>query len=184
MRGHSRRLGGIVAVVLLALASVAGFALAGTSANSAVQVKGTVSLRTTKLGKILVNSNGRTLYLFARDRSGTSACTGKCATFWPPLVSSTKPTAGTGVSASLLGRVRRGDGKMQVTYNKHPLYFFAEDKAAGQAKGENISAFGGEWYVVNAKGVKVEPGEHSGTTTTSPDTTTSTYTDTRTIPGY
>src|SRR5207248_9589004 len=103
-------------------AGISGFLLAGPSANGATQSKGTVALRTTKLGQILVNSSGRTLYLFARDKNGRSSCSGQCATYWPPLISASQPTAGTGIKASLLGRVRRGDGKMQVIYNRHPLY--------------------------------------------------------------
>jgi predicted lipoprotein with Yx(FWY)xxD motif len=145
-----------------------------------------VSLRSTKLGKVLVNSSGRTLYLFMKDKGGRSSCSGQCAKYWPPLISAASPTAGAGINAALLGRVRRGDGKMQVTYNKHPLYLFFKDKSAGQVTGENLDFFGGEWYVVNAKGVKVEPGEHAGTTTTSTTTsTTSTrYDTTTTLPGY
>jgi predicted lipoprotein with Yx(FWY)xxD motif len=182
MRNHSRRLSGIAAVVLLAVAGIAGFLLAGTSANGATKSNATVSLRSTKLGKVLVNSSGRTLYLFEKDKNGHSSCAGQCAKYWPPLISAAKPTAGTGVKAALLSRVRRSDGKMQVTYNKHPLYLFLKDRAAGQTTGENLDFFGGEWYVVNANGVKVEPGEHSGTTTQQ--TTTSTYTNTQPIPGY
>ena len=181
-----RRFKGVVAVLVIGLAGVAGYLAAGGSANGATQSKGTVSLLSTKLGKVLVNSSGRTLYLFMKDKSGRSSCSGQCATYWPPLTSASAPTAGTGVKAALLGRVRRGDGKMQVTYNKHPLYFFYKDKSAGQVAGENISAFGGEWYVVNANGVKVEPGEHAGTTTTSTtsSTTTTRYDTTTTLPGY
>src|SRR5262245_11264619 len=67
---------------------------------------GTVALRSTKLGSILVNSKGRTLYLFAKDRAGKSSCTGTCATYWPPLISRAKPTAGAGVKQSLLGTTR------------------------------------------------------------------------------
>jgi predicted lipoprotein with Yx(FWY)xxD motif len=173
MNVHSHRLGGVTAAMLLALAGLAGFLIA--TANGATQSKGTVSLRSTKLGKILVSSNGHTLYLFQKDKSGRSSCAGQCAKYWPPLISATKPTAGTGVKTALLGRVRRSDGTMQVTYNRHPLYLFLKDKAAGQLTGENLDFFGGEWYVVNAKGAKVEPGEHRGTTTTE-QTTTTTYT--------
>lgn len=184
MRAHSRLKGG-AAIVAIALAGVAGYLAAGGSANGATQSKGTVSLRSTKFGKVLVNSSGRTLYLFMKDKSGRSSCSGQCATYWPPLTSAAAPTAGTGVKAALLGRVRRGDGKMQVTYNKHPLYLFVKDKSAGQVAGENISAFGGDWYVVNANGVKVEPGEHAGTTTTTSTTSTTTrYDTTTTLPGY
>ena len=96
---------------------------------------GTVSLRKTALGMILVSSKGRTLYLFEKDRGGASSCTGACATYWPPVTSIAKPTAGSGVKAALLGWTKRGDGRMQVTYARHPLYAFALDKTAGQVKG-------------------------------------------------
>ena len=129
----------------LTLMGVAGFLAAGSVAGS-TQAKSTVSLRSTKLGLILVNAQGRTLYLFAKDRNGRSACSGSCATFWPPLLSRSKPTAGPGVKASLLGRTRRSNGSMQVTYNRHPLYTFALDKQAGQTKGQSSLGFGGRWW--------------------------------------
>jgi predicted lipoprotein with Yx(FWY)xxD motif len=182
MREHShRRFRGVAAIAVLALAGVAGFLVAGTAASGATQSNGTVSLRSTSLGKILVTSSGRSLYLFEKDRAGHSSCSGQCAKYWPPLISASAPTAGTGVKAALLGRVKRSDGKMQVTYNKHPLYTFLFDKAAGQVKGQNLDEFGAEWYVLNANGQKVEKhgGSGGGTTTTAP---TPTYTYTQ--PGY
>src|SRR6266852_3933464 len=123
-------------------------------ARGAPQVTATVSLRTTKLGAILVGPNGHTLYLFAKDRSGKSACAGSCATYWPPLLSR-KPTAGKGVKASLLGTSMRSNGSLQVTYAKHPLYGFALDKQAGQANGEGNLAFGAKWWAVSASGTPV-----------------------------
>jgi len=150
-----------------------GFLLAGSSAQSANRTNATVSLHKTKLGMILVNSRGHTLYLFMKDRNDKSSCAGTCATFWPPLLSSHKPTAGAGVKASLLGRTRRANGKMQVTYNRHPLYTFAPDKLAGQTKGEGSTAFGAKWFAVSAKGTAVKSAPPTGTTTTSP---TPTYT--------
>jgi predicted lipoprotein with Yx(FWY)xxD motif len=183
MNRPSGRLRRFAAISVLAAVGVTGFLLAG-AAIGATHSNATVSLRTTKLGKVLVDSHGRTLYLFAKDKTTHSTCSGQCAKFWPPLTVKTKPTAGPGVKASLLGWTKRSDGTMQVTYNKHPLYLFLKDTAAGQTKGENIDAFGAEWYVVNASGKKVEPGEHTGTTTSSTTTTTPGYTNTQTIPGY
>jgi predicted lipoprotein with Yx(FWY)xxD motif len=185
MRGIARRTRGAAAVALLAFAGVAGFLVAGNPASGATQSKATVSLRATKLGKVLVSSSGRTLYLFMKDKSGRSSCSGTCAKYWPPLISAAKPTAGAGIKASLLGRTKRSDGRWQVTYNKHPLYWFALDKKAGDVAGENLDDFGGEWYVVSAKGAKVEPNEDHSTTTES--TTTSTgysYTAPSPPPGY
>jgi predicted lipoprotein with Yx(FWY)xxD motif len=83
-----------------------------------------ISLGKTPLGQVLVNARGRTLYLFEKDKRGKSSCNGACATAWPPLIASGKPRAKPGIKASLLGRVKRRDGRRQVTYNRHPLYTF------------------------------------------------------------
>src|SRR5919204_6709899 len=101
-----------------------GFLAARSVAATTTRSNATVSLRKTNLGLILVNARGHTLYLFAKDRNGKSSCNGSCASFWPPLLSPGKPTAGPGVKRSLLGRTKRSNGSMQVTYNKHPLYTY------------------------------------------------------------
>jgi len=152
-----------------ALALLAGLALLlhparGNAARASAPL---VSTATTGLGRILVDSRGHTLYLFEGDKNGKSACTGKCATFWPPLIAAGKPRAGAGVKASLLGQTKRADGRMQVTYNHHPLYFFAKDTKKGQTTGENVDAFGAEWYAVSTAGTTVEP-KTSTTTTPAP----------------
>jgi predicted lipoprotein with Yx(FWY)xxD motif len=116
-----------------------------------------VSIETTSLGRILVDSRGHTLYLFEADKNGKSACAGKCATSWPPLIATAKARAGAGVKTSLLGETKRADGQIQVTYNHHPLYFFANDTKKGQTTGENLDAFGAEWYAVSPTGTTVEP---------------------------
>jgi predicted lipoprotein with Yx(FWY)xxD motif len=161
-------------VVLLTLAALGttGFLAAGSIASGATRTNATVSLRSTKLGMILVNSRGRTLYLFAKDRSGKSACTSSCAQYWPPLRSQGKPTAGPGVKAALVGQTKRADGSMQVTYNKHPLYTFALDKQAGQVNGEASSNFGAKWYAVSASGGAVVKAPAATTPTTTGATTT------------
>jgi len=134
--------------------------VASRPAHAATSAATTVDLGKTSLGRALVTSRGRTLYLFEKDRNGRSSCTGTCATYWPPLLTTAKPHAGTGVRASLLGTTRRPDGKLQVTYRKHPLYTFALDKRAGQTKGEGLDDFGAEWYAVSAAGSKID--EDSG----------------------
>jgi predicted lipoprotein with Yx(FWY)xxD motif len=108
----------------------------------------------------------------ASDRSGKSACTSRCAQYWPPLMSQGKPTAGRGVKAALLGQTKRADGSTQVTYNRHPLYTFALDKQAGQVNGEASSNFGAKWYAVSASGGAVV----KATTATTPTTTAATTT--------
>jgi predicted lipoprotein with Yx(FWY)xxD motif len=117
-----------------------------------------VALRKTDLGMILV-SGGRTLYLFEKDKGPKSTCSGACASSWPPLTTSGKPKAGKGVTAAMLGTSKRGDGTTEVTYNGHPLYFYAGDSSPGQTTGQGLDQFGAEWYVLSAKGDKVEKGE-------------------------
>ena len=107
-------------------------------------------------GKFLVDGQGRALYLFEADKSSTSTCTGACAAAWPPVTASPMPMAGGGVSQSLLGTTKRADGTEQVTYNGHPLYYFAADTGAGMVKGQGSKEFGAGWYVLNAKGSKID----------------------------
>jgi predicted lipoprotein with Yx(FWY)xxD motif len=161
----------VVVVTLTAMLGVIGFLAAGSVAQSAIGANATVTLRKTKLGMILVNSRGHTLYLFAKDRNGKSACSGSCAKFWPPSLHSGKPTAGSGVKASLLRTTKRSSGSLQLTYNKHPLYTFTLDKRAGQTNGEGNLAFGARWYAVSARGRAVVKASTTPTTTTT--TTTS-----------
>jgi predicted lipoprotein with Yx(FWY)xxD motif len=147
---------------LVAVIATAAIAIVGTHASASVKTAAsakaapTVSLRKTKLGKILVDSKGRTLYLFEKDKTSKSKCSGECATDWPPLTVKGTPTAGTGVKGSLLKTSKRSGGARQVTYNGHPVYRFEGDTKAGQTKGEGLDAFGAEWYVMNAGGKKVD----------------------------
>jgi len=161
----------VVLFTLAAALGTTGFFAAGSMASGAIRTNATVSLRSTKLGMILVNSKGRTLYLFEKDRSGKSACTSQCAQYWPPLLSPGKPTVGSGVKAALVSRTKRADGSMQVTYNKHPLYTFALDKQAGQVNGEASSNFGAKWYAVSASGAAVVKAAATPPTTTTATTT-------------
>jgi predicted lipoprotein with Yx(FWY)xxD motif len=117
-----------------------------------------VGVASSQLGRILVDSKGRTLYAFAKDKNGRSACSGSCAMYWPPLLASGKVRAGHGVKASRLGTTKRGDGKLQVTYNRHPLYTFKLDKKAGQTNGEELNDFGGVWEGLSPTGKKIESG--------------------------
>lgn len=116
----------------------------------------TVALRNSQLGQILVDGNGKTLYLFEADKPNTSNCYGDCATVWPPLIASGMPVAGAGVNQSLLTTTKRKDGSVEVVYNGHPLYYFVTDKQAGDTTGQGISSFGADWYVLSAAGTKVD----------------------------
>jgi predicted lipoprotein with Yx(FWY)xxD motif len=155
---------------LAALAAIALVALAvagcggddddggnGSSAGTPPKAKngskpGTVDVASSGLGNILVDSQGRTIYLFQKDTGTKSTCSGACATQWPPVRVSGKPTAGSGLNASLLGTTPRSDGNAQVTYNGHPLYLFVGDSSAGDTNGQGINAFGAAWYVESPAG--------------------------------
>jgi predicted lipoprotein with Yx(FWY)xxD motif len=178
---------GRIAVVLGALVVMAALgAAAGSMASSGTARTASVSLRATKLGKVLVAPNGHSLYLFRKDTSGKSSCSGTCATYWPPLLVHGKPIAGAGVKASLLGTTKRSNGSLQVTYAKHPLYTFSLDKKAGQMNGQGSSNFGARWFLVSASGaaiVKAAPTTGAPATTTTPAGTTPPTT-TTSEPGY
>jgi predicted lipoprotein with Yx(FWY)xxD motif len=123
------------------------------SAAGAESGAGVVSLgNVQKLGMVLVDSNGMTLYDFHKDKGTTSSCYGPCAEGWPPMLTEGEPTVGNGASASKLGTTERKDGTMQVTYAGHPLYTFVEDKKPGEANGNDVSAFGAQWYALKGSG--------------------------------
>lgn len=112
----------------------------------------TIGVANEGIGKILVDSQGRTLYLFRKDTGTTSTCTGDCAVDWPPLIENGTPAVGSGANASLLGTTTRPDGKKQITYSGHPLYRYENDTKAGDTKGQGLSFFGGLWYAVSPSG--------------------------------
>ncbi len=118
-----------------------------------------VGLASSKLGKILVDAQGRTLYLWEADTGTASTCSGACASAWPPLTTEGQPVAGAGVSAAELGTTKRQDGTTEVTYNGHPLYTFSGDSVPGQTAGQGSDGFGAEWYVLSATGNAIETGE-------------------------
>jgi predicted lipoprotein with Yx(FWY)xxD motif len=118
----------------------------------------TVVVAKTRIGRILVDSKGITLYDFVTDKGGVSGCYGACAALWPPLITKGKPHAGPGVRASLLGTTKRKDGKLEVTYNHHPLYYFVTDRKPGQTTGQGVNQFGGPWWVLSPAGKEIHRG--------------------------
>jgi predicted lipoprotein with Yx(FWY)xxD motif len=110
------------------------------------------------LGKILVDSRGRTLYLFQKDSGTRSACSGACAASWPPLRASGKPVIGSGVTASKVTTASRADGAPQVVYAGHPLYLFTGDMNPGDTNGQGVTAFGAAWYALSPAGATVTGG--------------------------
>jgi predicted lipoprotein with Yx(FWY)xxD motif len=129
-----------------------------TSTSGGASSVATVSATSTSLGMILVDGSGRTLYLFEKDQPNQSACAGACAAAWPVDQTSGTPKAGSGVTASMLGTITRSDNTTQVTYNKHPLYYFQGDSGTGQHNGQGVDAFGAKWYVVTPAGGAVSGG--------------------------
>src|SRR5450759_3579984 len=104
------------------------------------------------LGQILVDGKGKTVYLFVADTGTASTCYTSCATIWPPVLTNGAPTAGAGAQASLVGTTTRTDGKIEVTYAGHPLYYFIKDKQAGDTTGQGINGFGALWWVLSPSG--------------------------------
>ena len=135
-----------------------------TSTSGTASSVATVSAASTSLGMILVDGSGRTLYLFEKDQPNQSACAGACAAAWPVDQTSGTPKAGSGVTASMLGTIKRSDDTTQVTYNKHPLYYFQGDSGAGQHNGQGVDAFGAKWFAVTPAGGAVS----GGATATTP----------------
>lgn len=139
------------------LAAVASMALLSGALAATVSQKGArVLAANSSLGRIVVDGRARTLYLFEKDRRGHSACSGTCATYWPPLITHGKPIAGPGVKSALLGTIRRANGTRQVTYAGHPLYLYVLDTKAGQTNGEGSQDFGAGWDALSPGGKKIE----------------------------
>jgi predicted lipoprotein with Yx(FWY)xxD motif len=116
----------------------------------------TIKAASGALGAMLVDAEGRSLYLWEADQGAKSACDGPCAEAWPPVTTVGDPKAGDGVDAKLLGTTKRADGTLAVTYNGHPLYYFGGDAEAGQANGQGSNGFGAPWWVVSPKGEAIE----------------------------
>ena len=157
MRRLPFRVGGLTAAVALALvAAGCGMAVPGKSGADSVKVV------SSSVGMHLVDAQGRSLYLFARDEKGDSYCYGACAAVWPPVEADKTPAA-TGLPASALGTFKRNDGEMQVTYRGHPLYYYSADASTpGKMRGEDVKQFGAGWYLVGQNGKSVEPKGDSG----------------------
>ena len=144
--------GAIPLVALTVAACGGGGATTASPPKTSTGASATVGVANSSLGSILVNSTGRTLYLFKADVGTKSACAGACATAWPPLLATGKPTAGTGLTASKLGTITRSDGSQQVTYDAHPLYLFIKDTKPGQTNGQGVTAFGAAWFALTPAG--------------------------------
>jgi predicted lipoprotein with Yx(FWY)xxD motif len=154
--------GAIPVVVALVIAGCGGGGSnSGTTASSApppppptaqAAPAQTVGVTTGKLGTFLVDSKGKTLYLFVADKGSQSTCNGACASVWPPATTTGQPMAGPNVTQAKLGTTMRSDGKLQLTYNGHPLYYYVADTKTGDTTGQGLNQFGALWWVVAPSG--------------------------------
>ena len=145
----------LLAALVVAAASLTTASLALGSGQRSARTA-TVTAHASRFGKVLFDGHGRALYLFKRDKSSRSTCSGACAKAWPPFLTSRAPKAGTGARTRLLGTTKRANGARQVTYAGHPLYYFSGDNKPGQINCQNVVEFGGRWLVVSPSGAPVK----------------------------
>ena len=146
----------VIPLVALAVAACGGGGAAtAATPKTSTGTSATLGVSNSSLGSILVDSDGRTLYLFKADVGAKSACAGACASAWPPLLATGKPTGGSGVTASKLGTTTRSDGTRQVIYNGHPLYLYVGDKKPGDVTGQGVTAFGAAWFALTPSGNQI-----------------------------
>jgi predicted lipoprotein with Yx(FWY)xxD motif len=156
---RSRLIGSLATLPVIALVAAGcggGDSRAASAPPKAASPQATISTASAgNLGTILVDSRGRTLYLFGKDSGTKSACYGACASAWPPLRDAGKPTVAGGLNVALVETTSRSDGMPQVAYNGHPLYLFAGDQKPGDIEGQGSTAFGGGWYALSPAGDQV-----------------------------
>jgi predicted lipoprotein with Yx(FWY)xxD motif len=153
------RIQGILTVGLLSAAAATTVAGAEpTSPSAHASSAAVIGVHRSNLGTILVSSSGRTLYEFTRDHTRKNSCAAisGCSEAWPPLRTTGKPIAHSGVKASLLSSINLPRGGKQVTYAGHPLYLYAGDSGAAETSYVGVKQFGGSWYAINGSGHAVE----------------------------
>jgi predicted lipoprotein with Yx(FWY)xxD motif len=148
----------VLCLTAAALVVLPGIALAHPAASAKTAATTVVETHKTSQAVVLATSSGHTLYMFNHDGFNKSHCSGACAKTWQPLIAHGKVSAKakSGLKAKLLGTIKRKDGRIQVVYNKYPLYTNVKDKKAGQDKGWATHSFGGYWWTVNTKGYAIE----------------------------
>ncbi|HEY0317727.1 MAG TPA: hypothetical protein VGC49_05480 [Solirubrobacterales bacterium] len=142
-----------LAVIALIVAGCGGSSSMSSSTSSGQASKGAAAGKS-EPGAVLVDSEGLTVYDFAKDKGTTSSCYGACAEAWPPVTAAAAPIGG-GAMSSKLGKTRRQDGTSQLTYAGHPLYTFVEDSKPGETNGNGVTAFGAEWHALDGTGSAV-----------------------------
>jgi predicted lipoprotein with Yx(FWY)xxD motif len=163
----------VVAIGLFVLATSGGAHKTRNTARTAVPAAGgygggatvvptagkaAIQVRRTALGRILVDAQGRTLYLFEADKANVSNCSAACLSIWPAATSSAMPQARGGALATRIATIAAPGGKRQVTYSGHPLYRYVGDRKPGDTTGQGLNQFGAAWYVLTPAGAKIDNG--------------------------
>ncbi len=171
-RSGTRSVAGRVGVLTAAALLLAGCGSTSPTVRSTVTPSGSVDAAQVgtindSLGVILVDGQGRTLYLFDGDPDGTSGCYDACATAWPPLATTGDPTPSGDAVAKALSTSTRTDGVTQVLYDGHPLYTYAQDGAPGQTTGQGLTQQGGMWWVAGIDGTPIKNSDAASATSSS-----------------
>jgi predicted lipoprotein with Yx(FWY)xxD motif len=143
-----------------------------TTASSESSATTVAAANVNGVGSVLVNGDGRTLYILTSEKGGKLTCTDDngCTKVWPDMElphGTSHGTAGSGAQASLLGTVKAKDGSLYLTYAGYPLYTYSRDSAAGQANGQGVKSFGGTWWVISPSGALVTKPASSGSSSSS-----------------
>jgi predicted lipoprotein with Yx(FWY)xxD motif len=126
--------------------------MAEPTASPAAKKRSKLTIVKSNFGQILANGRGRALYVFTSDSGKTSNCYDDCARAWPPYIIKSKPRAVGDAKPGLIGTTRRTDGRLQATYDGHPVYYYVGDNAPGEVLCQAVEEFGGFWYVIRANG--------------------------------
>ncbi|HEY2792767.1 MAG TPA: hypothetical protein VGJ28_10440 [Micromonosporaceae bacterium] len=148
-----RQLSVLMISILAVAACTSAPAKASVTTAKSAAASATVMTKTGPAGTYLVDGSGRSLYLYTPDTTNVPTCTGGCAQIWPPLISSGAPTAGPGVSATMLSLSKLSNGTTQVAFNGHPLYYFSGDTAPGDTKGQGVMNI---WFLVAPSGNAIQ----------------------------
>ncbi|MEZ5078557.1 MAG: hypothetical protein R2725_14065 [Solirubrobacterales bacterium] len=142
-------------LAIVAVSAIGADTGGGAAAAEASQRKGAkLTAVNSPYGRVIADRRGEALYLFGREKGRTSRCYGACARAWPPVLTKGRPRAGKGIERKLLGTTKRRNGKRQVTYAGHPLYYYVHD-SPGRILCHNVNEFGGLWLVVKPSGKPV-----------------------------
>jgi predicted lipoprotein with Yx(FWY)xxD motif len=178
------RLGAVLATALLAAACGSSGSSSTTPASSTPAAGGStptasaaalvITTKSGSVGKFLTDGSGRSVYLWVKDGMNKSNCSGACAAAWPPVPASGTVTASGGAVSKDLGSISRSDGTKQLTYDGHPLYYYAGDTSAGQTNGQGSDGFGAKWWLVSPSGSMITAAV-TGTSPSSSATSSSGY---------